>query len=86
MVATAPNGYPTPTDSLWGRQMPHAQAGINLVLIGTAAMLASTFASRLVRRRLAAAVTVVLLVGLALLLISVLAWRLHAPVSAGNGA
>jgi len=66
--------------------MPHAQAGINLVLIATAAMLASTFASRLVRRRLAAAVTVVLLVGLALLLISVLAWRLHAPVSAGNGA
>jgi hypothetical protein len=63
--------------------MPQTQAAINLVLIGTAAALASIFVSRL-RRHALLAVGMAVLVALALLLVTVLAWRLHAPVSAGN--
>ena len=52
---------------------------------GTAAALASIFVSRLVRHRVALAIEMALLLAIGLLLVSVLAWRLHAPDGVGNG-
>jgi hypothetical protein len=85
VVATAPNSYPTPSDSLWGRQMPTTQAWIDVALIGTSAVLVGIAASlRLGRLRPLAAVVIVVTSAVGLYFLSVIAWRLHAPVSAGN--
>jgi hypothetical protein len=86
VVATAPNDYPTATDSLWGRAMPHTQAGIDLVLLLASAILVGIAVFiRLNSRRVPAAVMATIASGSVLYLLSVVAWRLHAPVSAGNG-
>jgi hypothetical protein len=85
VVATAPNSYPTPSDSLWGRQMPGTQGGIDLALIAAAALLAGAAAFlRLGRLRFVAAAAVILTSAVGLYFASIIAWRLHAPASAGN--
>jgi hypothetical protein len=85
VVATAPNSYPTPSDSLWGHQMPTTQAWIDVALIATSAVLLGVAASLWLRRlRLFAATAIVVTSAAGLYFLSVIAWRLHAPVSAGN--
>lgn len=85
VVATAPNSNPTPSDSLWGHQMPTPQAWISVALIATAAVLLGIAASLWLRRlRLLAAIAIVVTSAFDLYLLSVIVWRLHAPVSAGN--
>ena len=85
VVATVPNSYPTPSDSLWGRQMPGMQGGIDLALIAAAALLAGCAVFlRLGRLRLVTAAVVTVASGVGLYFASVIAWRLHAPASAGN--
>jgi hypothetical protein len=86
VVATAPASYPTPTDGIWGHAMPNTQAVLDLSLLLVSAIFAG--AGILIRfgsRRLTAAVAVTLSSAVVLYLISVVAWRLHAPVSAGSG-
>lgn len=86
VVVTAPNSNPSPSDSLWGHQLPTTQAWIDVALIATSAALVGIAASlRLGRRRVLAAVAIVVTTAVGLYLLSVIAWRLHAPVSAGNG-
>jgi hypothetical protein len=85
VVATAPNSNPTPSDSLWGRQMPTTQSWIDIALIAASAVLVAVAASlRLGRLRLLAAIAIFVASGIALYFLSVIAWRLHAPASAGN--
>jgi hypothetical protein len=85
VVATAPNSNPTPSDSLWGHQMPTTQAWIDVALIATSAVLVGIAASlRLGGLRLLAAVAIVVTTAAGLYLLSVIAWRIHAPASAGN--
>ena len=85
VVATAPNSNPTPSDSLWGHQMPTTQAWIDVALTATAAVLVGVAASLWLRRlRLLAAVAIAVTSAVGLYFLSVIVWRLHAPVSAGN--
>jgi hypothetical protein len=85
VVATAPNSNPTPSDSLWGHQMPTAQAWIDVALIATAAVLVGVAASPwLARLRLVAAIAIVVTSAVGLYFLSVIVWRLHAPASGGN--
>jgi len=86
VVATAPDDYPTPTDPLWGHLMPGTQSAIALALLVASALLAGVTAFvRLAVLRVAAAVAATLGTGLVLYGVCILAWRLHAPVSAGDG-
>ena len=86
VVVTAPNHDPTPSDSLWGHLMPTNQAWMDLALLVLSAALAGVAVLRTARsRQLLSAVAVTAGSAVGLYLISVLAWRLHAPVSAGNG-
>lgn len=85
VVVTAPTSNPTPADAVWGRDMPRTQAAIDLALIAAAALLAG--AATLVpvaRRRLIGATAVFIVCAVVLYFSSVIAWRLHAPASAGN--
>jgi hypothetical protein len=85
VVATAPNSNPTPSDSLWGHQMPTTQAWIDLALIASSAVLGGTAGSlRFGRRRLLAASAFAVTSAVGLYFVSVIVWRLHAPSSAGN--
>jgi hypothetical protein len=86
VVATAPNNYPTPSNAIWGHELPSAQKGVDFALIAVAALLLGvSTASRYGSRRALAGIAAWLVSGLVLLLLSILIWRLHAPVSAGNG-
>jgi hypothetical protein len=85
VVATAPNSNPTPSDSLWGHQMPTTQTWIDVALTATAAVLVGVAASLWLRRlRLLAAVAIAVTSAVGLYFLSVIVWRLHAPASAGN--
>lgn len=86
VVATAPNSYPTPGDGIWGRAMPHTQAAVDLALLLASAILVGVaIFIRFDSRRLPAAVLASIASAAVLFLVSVVAWRLHAPASAGNG-
>jgi hypothetical protein len=86
VVATAPNNYPTPTDRVWGHVMPRHAGDTDLALIALSAMLFGiSAASTYRRRRVLAGMSASLISGCILLLLSILIWRLHSPVSAGNG-
>ncbi len=86
VVATAPNGYPTPTDRIWGHDMPSPEGAVLLALMAAAAVLFGIAATALTHRwRLLAGLSTCLASGCVLSLLSILTWRLHAPVSAGNG-
>jgi hypothetical protein len=86
VVATAPNNYPTPSDTIWGHELPSAQKEVDFALIAVAALLFGvSAASRYRSRRTVAGIAAWLLSGFVLLALSILIWRLHAPVSAGNG-
>jgi hypothetical protein len=86
VVGTAPNRNPTPSDSLWGHQMPSTQMWIDLALIAASAALAALAASHGFRRfRLPAELAIAVTSAAGLYLLSVVAWRLHSPASAGNG-
>jgi hypothetical protein len=85
VVATAPNTYPTPIDSLSGHQLLPTQQAIDLALVLASALFAGLATTlSLTRFRFAAATLAVTTSALAVNGMSVLAWRLHAPVSAGN--
>lgn len=86
VVATAPNDFPTPSDGIWGRTVPQPQGEVSLALLTLAALLFGTSAALVARKRrsLVGAATW-LASGLILLLLNIAIWRLHAPVSAGNG-
>jgi hypothetical protein len=85
VVVTAPDSNPTPSDSLWGHVMPTTQQAIDLALIAAAAIIAGVAVFlRLPRLRLLAGVIVVVTSTVGLYFLSVVAWRLHSPVSAGN--
>jgi hypothetical protein len=86
VVATAPNDFPTPSDGIWDRAVPQPQDEISLALLALAALLFGTTAALAARKRrsLVGAATW-LGSGLILLLLNIVIWRLHAPVSAGNG-
>jgi hypothetical protein len=81
VVATAPKSNPTPSDSLWGHQMPTAQAWLDATLIASSALLVGVAASlRRARFRILNAVVIPVTSAIGLYLLSVIAWRLHAPV------
>jgi hypothetical protein len=86
VAGTAPNAFPSLTEPVIGRQIPSPQAEINLALNVTAAMLAGVFAGRVTGHRLSSAVAAALLVANGVFLLTVLVWRIDAPVGAGNGA
>lgn len=86
VVATAPNGFPTPSDPIWGHFMPSHAAAISFALTAVAAVLFGIGATTLTHRwRLFAGFSTLLASGSALFLLSIVTWRLHAPVSAGIG-
>lgn len=86
VVATAPNGYPTPSDGVWGRDMPNTQGAVSFALLGVSALLFATAAVLRVRRRRPFVGTATWIASsVILLLLNIVIWRLHAPVSAGNG-
>jgi hypothetical protein len=65
--------------------VPTTQAWIDVALITTSAVLVGVAASfRLGRLRLLAAVAIVVTTAVGLYLLSVITWRIHAPVGAGN--
>lgn len=85
-VVTAPNSYPTPTDSLWGHVMPTTEVWIDLVLVALSAAFAGVAVARnVVKWKVRSAMSVALASAISLYLLSVLAWRPHAPASGGNG-
>jgi len=86
VVATAPNDYPTPSDGVWGRDMPNTQGALSLTLLGVSALLFATAAVLKARRRRPfVGVATWIASSVILLLLNIVIWRLHAPVSAGNG-
>ena len=85
VVATAPNNYPTLSDSWWGRAMPTREGDIDLALIAVSALLFGISAATTFRHRVLAGLSAWLASGGVLYLLSIITWRLHAPVSAGNG-
>jgi hypothetical protein len=85
VVATAPNNYPTLSDSWWGHVMPTREADIDLALIGVSAVLFGISAAITFRHRALAGMSAWFASGCVLYLLSIITWRLHAPVSAGNG-
>jgi len=85
VVATAPNNYPTLSDSWWGHVMPTHEEEIDLALIAVSAVLFGISAAITFRRRAVAGLTAWLASGCVLYVLSIITWRLHAPVSAGNG-
>lgn len=86
VVGTAPNRDSSPSDALWGHQLPSTQAWIDVALIVVSAVLAALAASEwFQRRRLAAGLAIALASSAGLYILSVAVWRVHAPVSGGNG-
>ncbi|MDX6399509.1 MAG: hypothetical protein QOF27_115 [Gaiellaceae bacterium] len=85
VVATAPNNYPTLSDSWWGHVMPTREGDIDLALIAVSAVLFGISAAITFRRRALAGLSAWFASGCVLYLLSIITWRLHAPVSAGNG-
>jgi hypothetical protein len=85
VVATAPNNYPTLSDSWWGRVMPTREGDIDLALVVVSALLFGISAATTFRHRLLAGLSAWFASGCLLYLLSIITWRLHAPVSAGNG-
>jgi hypothetical protein len=85
VVATAPNNYPTLSDSWWGHVMPTREGDIDLALVAVSALLFGISAASTFRHRVLAGLSAWLASGCILYLLSIITWRLHAPVSAGNG-
>jgi hypothetical protein len=86
VVGTSCPGYPTPSDSLMGHQMPSPADEITFALNSVAAILFGVAASTAVlRRRLLAGIVALFTSGVILFFVSVLIWRVTCPASAGNG-
>ena len=85
VVATAPNNYPTLSDNWWGHVMPTREGDIDLALIAVSALLFGISAARTFRHRVLAGLSAWFVSGCVLYLLSIITWRLHAPVSTGNG-
>jgi hypothetical protein len=85
VVATAPNYYPTLSDSWWGHIMPTREGDIDLALIALSALLFGISAATAFRHRVLAGLSTWFASGCFLYLLSIITWRLHASVSAGNG-
>jgi hypothetical protein len=85
LVATAPNNSPTLSDSWWGHVMPAREGDIDLALVAVSALLFGISAASTFRHRVLAGLSAWLASGCVLYLLSIMTWRLHAPVSAGNG-
>jgi hypothetical protein len=85
VAATAPNNYPTLSDSWWGRVMPTREGDIDLALIAVSAMLFGISAATTFRHRVLAGLSAWFASGCVLYLLNIITRRLHAPVSAGSG-
>jgi hypothetical protein len=89
VVGTAPNNFPTPVTWGWGRAMPAPEGAISLVLVLVAALLFGLSAWLALRGRRHGASFLAIVVCVAslfvLLGLSMVVWRLHAPVGPGVG-
>ena len=85
VVATAPNNYPTLSDSWWGHVMPTRERDVDLALLAVSAVLFGISAVTTFRHRALAGLSAWFASGCVLYALSIITWRLHAPVSAGNG-